>query len=127
MLTRLPQPNSAHGTFGVAELVSMRLVVGVTRASGEMALHPRGVTRLFEDLQERMTVFQAGTLATVSLATVARAWGLDARQVAWALKQVIGGSLLARGWDAPFRLTSVRVCAEQLRPVPALAASPCSD
>lgn len=64
-----------------AELVSMRLVVGVTRASGEMALHPRGVTRLFEDLQERMTVLQVGTPATVSLATVARAWGLDARQV----------------------------------------------
>jgi hypothetical protein len=125
MLT-LRQADQMLGWPGLAaELVSMRLVVSVTRASGEMALHPRSVTRLFEDVQERVAASTTGAATAAPLAAVARARGLDARQVAWALKQVIGGSLPAHGWAQPFQLTSLRVCPEQLQPVPAASASPC--
>jgi DNA-directed RNA polymerase subunit RPC12/RpoP len=108
-----------------AELVSMRLVLGVTRASGEKALHPRSVTRLFEYMHERVTTAATRASTAVPLAAVASSRGLDARQVAWALRQVIGGSLPAYGWEEPFHLTSVRVRSEELEPVPADSASPC--
>jgi hypothetical protein len=122
----LDQADQMLGWPGLAaELVSMRLVVSVTRQPQEIALHPRSVSRLYELIQERLGATTPGPASAATLADVARARGLDARQVAWALKQVIGGSLPAQGWEAPYRLTSVRVCAEQLKPVPDSPASSC--
>jgi len=111
----LDKADDLLGWPGLAtEFLSMRLVVGLTRGSGEWLVHPRSVTSLFERAQQTATA-TTGRKAMVPLATAARASGLDARQVAWALWRVLSGSVPTGGWQEPYRLTSLLVIPEQLR------------
>jgi hypothetical protein len=43
-----------------------------------------------------------------------RALGFDAQRFAWAVAQVVGGSLPAHGWRPPFDLASLEVCEKRL-------------
>ncbi|WP_374567960.1 TniQ family protein [Ideonella sp.] len=111
----LNQVDDLLGWPGLAtELMSMRLVVGLTLGSGEQLVHPRSVTSLFERAQQTATV-TTGRKAMVTLAAAARATGLDARQVAWALWRILSGSVPNGGWQEPYRLTSLLVIPEQLQ------------
>lgn len=115
-MLNVEQADRALGWQGLAaEMASMRLLTSVTVAARGLLLHARSVTRLFENAQERLAMPTAKTSTPVPLSEAAVALSLDARQVAWSVRQFIGGSLPAYGWEAPFQLTSILVDPEELK------------
>jgi hypothetical protein len=104
-----------------AELVGMRLLVGISVADESTRVHVPSVTRLFEKARERVEAMRTKASFPVPLSTAATSLGLDARQVAEALRQLVGGSLPAYGWNEPFQLTSLLVNAQKLKALARLA------
>lgn len=104
------------GWPGVAtELAGMRLVVGINVVNDGRRVHVPSVTRLFEQARERAVTAGTTTSSPEPLSTAAASLGLDARQVANAIRQLVGGSLRAYGWNEPFNLTSLLVSPNELR------------
>lgn len=115
MLT-LEQADRVLGWQGLAaEMVSMRLVMSVPVAARGLLLHARSVTRLFGNAHERLVTPTTKASTPVPLGEAAAVLSFDARQVAWSLRQLIGGSLPAYGWEAPFHLTSLLVDPKELK------------
>lgn len=104
------------GWPGVAdELVGMRLLTSLSLTDGSMAIYPRSVSELLSRIRERVVdVPQADDGHAVSLGLAAD-FSFDARRFAWAIAQVVGGSLPTFGWEPPFNLVSLRVCEQRLR------------
>jgi hypothetical protein len=104
------------GWPGVAdELVRMRLLTSLSLADGGRAIYPRSVSELLSRIRERVVgVPQADDSHAVSLGLAAD-FSFDTRRFAWAIAQVVGGSLPAFGWAPPFNLVSLRVCKQRLR------------
>ncbi len=97
-----------------AELVKMRLLEGLPGPEGTWRIYARSLSQLLARVHERVGTVDSDAGDWVSLQS-SRELGFDARQFAWAIAQVIGGSLVARSWEPPFGLTSLFVCRRRLR------------
>jgi len=107
--------DSLLGWPGLAkELRDMRLLQGLAMPDGRTCVHPRSLSQFLARIHERVGARACRTGDSMSLQD-SIALGFDARQVAWAVAQVLGGSLDAHDWKAPFGLTSLFVCAQRLR------------
>lgn len=109
------QVDSLLGWPGVAkELLDMHLLHGISMPDGRTCVHPRSLSQFLSRIHERVAATASRTGDWMPLEDSV-AFGFDARQVAWAVAQVFGGSLDAHDWRAPFGLTSLFVCGQRLR------------
>ena len=96
-----------------SELVSMRLLASFRGANGVDGVHPRSISELFERVHVRVNPALATVCGSASLHE-AETLGMDARQFAWAVAQVVGGTLPVHGWEPPFNLRSLQVSQRRL-------------
>ncbi len=96
-----------------SELVSMRLLASFRGTNGVDGVHPRSISELFERVHVRVNPAPATDCGTASLHD-AETLGMDARQFAWAVAQVVGGTLPVHGWEPPFNLRSLQVSRRRL-------------
>lgn len=101
------------GWPGAAEqLTRMKLLFAVRDIDNVPCVQPRSVSRLFARVHERVqSAVEHG--ASMRLGT-AQELGFDAERFAWAIAQVVGGSLPVHGWRPPFDLVSLEVCERRL-------------
>ena len=90
----------------------MKLLFAVRDIDNVLCVQPRSVSRLFTRVHERVqSAVEHG--ASMRLGT-AQELGFDAERFAWAIAQVVGGSLPVHGWRPPFDLVSLDVCERRL-------------
>lgn len=112
------QFDAVDAVLGVAGLSEQLVRLGILRplrtGDGAAAIHAASVCDLMARLHEKVCPSLAAGLDPVPLAR-ATELGLDIERVAWAVAQVIGGSLLAAGWEAPCSLGTLLVDGGRLR------------
>ena len=117
VLRSMPTVEAADVLFGwpgvTDELVRMNLLTALRRVDGSRGIHPHTISQLLDLVRER--VDSSPTSAGSTPLRCAIELGFDARLFAWSIAQVVGGSLQATDWQAPFNLVSLQVCERRLR------------
>lgn len=107
----------ADVTFGrsglTAELVDMKLLRALPTAPECSGVHPAHIAGLFARLHQCIVVNPGHRSEAVPLLW-GESLGYDNRRLAWAVAQILGGSLPAIGWDSPFSIMSLVVCEHRL-------------
>lgn len=101
------------GLNGLAEeLVRLNLLQALHSRDGVVGIHPSSTAGLLERVHQRVCTPADGVKA-VALQDGMQL-GLDVPGIAWAVAQVVGGSLAALGWQHPGRLATLEVDARRL-------------
>ena len=96
-----------------AALVRLNLLEPLRNREGTLGIHPSSVCALLARLHQRVSLKDVSKTG-ISLRD-GTALGLDADRLAWAVGQVVGGSLAAVDWHPPFDLSTLVVDSARLR------------
>lgn len=98
-----------------AALVHLNLLTGLHAQDGSlMGVEPDSFALLMSRVQSAMSPNAQLLDEAVPLST-GRCFGMDAHAMAWAVAQVVGGSLVAVEWPALFHLSELRVDGRRLK------------
>lgn len=108
--------DAAFGWPGLTdELVKLRLLEGLKAADGHLlGVDVESVAGLVSRIQSALVSSGKQTAASAPL-NHGRHHGMDSTAMAWAVAQVVSGSLPAFDWPEPIRLTDLRVDERRLR------------
>lgn len=96
-------------------LVRLNLLTGLHAEDGSlMGVEPDSFAMLMSRVHSAISPRSQPLDDLVPLST-GRSFGMDAHAMAWAVAQVVGGSLVAVGWPAPFHLSELRVDGRRLQ------------
>lgn len=118
-LDSLQAPASLDEAFGwlglTAALVDLNLLEGLKSAEGHLlGVDVVSVAGLVSRLQSAVVSSRPLVTPTVPLHH-GRQFGMDPKTIAWAVSQIIGGSLSAHTWPEPHRICDLVVNAARLR------------
>lgn len=129
-LCSMEQTDAMLGRPGLtAELVSMKVLRALPTAAERLGVHPTHIAALFARLHQCIDV-AAGNRSNAVPLHWGESLGYDNRLLAWAVAQILGGSLPAIGWDSPFSIMSLMVCEDRLTGLatwPAKAVTECQQ
>jgi len=108
--------DAAFGWPGLTDaLVELNLLEGLKAADGHLlGVDAESVAVLVSRVQSTLAPSGKPTTCAVPLHH-GRQFGMDSREMAWAVAQVVNGSLSAFEWSSPYRLCDLRVEERRLR------------
>lgn len=95
------------------ELVALHKLQLISSSGHELGIAPSAVCSLMDQLADKVSCSSAQA-ESVPFSAIFTA-GNDASAIAWAVAQVIGGGLVATGWQNPYRLCDLLVDRTQLK------------
>lgn len=118
-LSSLCQPNLLDGALGwpglTEALVELKLLTGPKTEDGRLlGVEPNSFAVLMSRVQ-CATVPSTGAAREVVPLSEGRRYGMAADAMAWAVAQVVGGSLAAFDWPQPFHLCDLQVDGRRFR------------